>query len=112
VAKAVGNSKPKKTSTTADKRPNDGRAKSKAKPKDAAKRGAPRRAKPAARQGEKKGLVKFLRDVRVEMSKVTWPTRKDLVQSTWVVIVAVAIAASYIFVLDQVFARALGPITP
>ena len=39
--------------------------------------------------------MKFLRDVRIEMGKVTWPTRKDLVQSTIVVLVAVAIAAAY-----------------
>ena len=49
--------------------------------------------------------MKFLRDVRVEMGKVTWPTRKDLAQSTLVVLVAVAIAAVYTFALDDVFAQ-------
>ena len=51
--------------------------------------------------------MKFLRDVRVEMGKVTWPTRKDLAQSTLVVLVAVAIAAVYTFALDLVFAKAV-----
>ena len=59
----------------------------------------------AARPAEKKGLMKFLRDVRIEMGKVTWPTRKDLLQSTVVVLVAVAIATAYTGVLDFVFSR-------
>ncbi len=61
----------------------------------------------ANRPAEKKGFMKFLRDVRVEMSKVTWPTRKDLAQSTLVVLVAVGIAAVYTFALDEVFSRAV-----
>ena len=59
----------------------------------------------AARPAEKKGFMKFLRDVRVEMGKVTWPTRKDLAQSTLVVLVAVAIAAAYTSVLDFGFSK-------
>ncbi|NLT93061.1 MAG: preprotein translocase subunit SecE [Actinobacteria bacterium] len=52
--------------------------------------------------------MKFLRDVRVEMGKVTWPTRKDLAQSTLVVLVAVAIAAVYTLVVDQAFLRVVN----
>ena len=59
----------------------------------------------AAKPGEKRGLMKFLKDVRIEMGKVTWPTRKDLMQSTLVVLVAVAIATVYCFGLDTVFAK-------
>jgi preprotein translocase subunit SecE len=62
----------------------------------------------AGKQGEKRGLGKFLRDVRVEMGKVTWPTRKDLAQSTLVVLVAVAIATAYTGVLDFVFDQAVA----
>jgi preprotein translocase SecE subunit len=42
------------------------------------------------------------------MGKVTWPTRKDLAQSTLVVLVAVAIAAVYTLVLDTVFDKAIA----
>ena len=59
----------------------------------------------AAKPGEKRGLIKFLHDVRIELGKVTWPTRKDLMQSTLVVLVAVAIATAYTFGLDTVFAK-------
>ncbi|OPZ47139.1 MAG: preprotein translocase subunit SecE [Actinobacteria bacterium ADurb.BinA094] len=71
---------------------------------------ASQKAQPRAkgRPAEKKGLMKFLRDVRVEMGKVTWPTRKDLAQSTLVVLVAVAIAAVYTLVVDQAFLRVVN----
>jgi preprotein translocase subunit SecE len=52
--------------------------------------------------------MKFMRDVRVELGKVTWPTRKDLAQSTLVVLVAVAIATAYTGVLDVIFDRAIS----
>jgi preprotein translocase subunit SecE len=62
----------------------------------------------SGKTGEKRGFGKFLRDVRVEMGKVTWPTRKDLAQSTLVVLVAVGIAAVYTLVLDTVFDKAIA----
>ena len=61
----------------------------------------------AAKPGEKRGIMKFLRDVRIELGKVTWPTRKDLIQSTIVVLVAVAIATVYTGLLDVVFSKAV-----
>ncbi len=71
-----------------------------ARARQSAKAGA---AKSSAAKGEKRGLGKFLKDVRVELRKVTWPTRKDLFQSTVVVIVAVAIAGAYTGALDYIF---------
>jgi len=56
-------------------------------------------------------LRTFLREVRIEMSKVTWPPRKELVTSTGVVIVAVIIAGVYIGVWDFIWnliVRAVG----
>lgn len=53
----------------------------------------------------------FLREVRVEITKVTWPSRKELLQATAVVIIAVAIAGVYIGVLDFIWnliVRAVG----
>jgi preprotein translocase subunit SecE len=62
-------------------------------------------ARPASARAEKRGIRRFIHDVRVEMGKVTWPTRKDLIQSTIVVIVAVIIASVYTGALDFVFSR-------
>ena len=57
-------------------------------------------------------MARFLRDVRVELSKVTWPTRNELLMSTLVVLVAVAIAGVYTGALDWVFAHAMQLILP
>ena len=46
---------------------------------------------------------RYLREVKIEMGKVTWPSRPEVVQSTSVVIVAVAIAAAYIGLLDLIW---------
>jgi len=63
-----------------------------------------RPAKPATAAPVKKGRVqKYLREVKIEMSKVTWPPRSEVVQSTSVVIVAVTIAAAYIGILDLIW---------
>lgn len=45
-------------------------------------------------------FTKFLKDVRNELRKVIWPTQKDVVISTIVVIVAVVIVGIYISFLD------------
>ena len=43
----------------------------------------------------------FLHEVRVEMRQVTWPTRHDVVTTTFVVIVAVAFFGVYFFGVDS-----------
>jgi preprotein translocase subunit SecE len=53
----------------------------------------------------------FLREVRIEMTKVTWPPRRELLQATGVVIIACIIAATYIGVFDYIWTvivRAVG----
>jgi len=47
--------------------------------------------------------VKFFEEVRQEVSRVTWPTRKETVVTTAMVFVMVFIAAGFFFVVDQVF---------
>ena len=46
----------------------------------------------------------FMREVRQEVSKVTWPTRKETMVSTGMVFVMVFLAAIFFFVLDQILA--------
>jgi preprotein translocase subunit SecE len=47
--------------------------------------------------------VKFIEEVRQEVSRVTWPTRKETVVTTAMVFVMVFIAAGFFFVVDQIF---------
>lgn len=58
---------------------------------------------------DKRGLFArialFYRQVIAELRKVIWPTRKELITYTSVVIVFVLIVIAYVSVLDVVFAR-------
>jgi len=46
--------------------------------------------------------ARFVREVRSEVSKVTWPTRKETMVTTGLVIAMVALAAVFFLVVDQV----------
>lgn len=49
----------------------------------------------------------FAREVRREVSKVTWPTRKETSLTTAMVFVMVVLAAVFFLVVDQVLAFAV-----
>ena len=49
----------------------------------------------------------FLKDVVVEMGKVSWPTRDELIGSTIVVIISVIIATAVIGIFDFIFSTAV-----
>ena len=42
----------------------------------------------------------FVRQVRQELNKVTWPTRTETIQSTVMVVIMVAFAAIFFFLVD------------
>jgi preprotein translocase subunit SecE len=42
----------------------------------------------------------FLHEVRVEMKQVTWPTRDDVISTTWVVIGTVAFFGVFLWLVD------------
>lgn len=50
----------------------------------------------------------FLKDVRVEAGKVSWPTRDELRDSTTVVIIMTLLVAAFVFVVDQGLNVAVG----
>ena len=45
--------------------------------------------------------IKFARDVRSEVAKVTWPSRKETMITTGLVFALSALAAVFFFVADQ-----------
>ena len=45
---------------------------------------------------------KFLREVRTEVEKVTWPSRRETAITTAMVFVMVAIASVFFLVADQI----------
>lgn len=46
--------------------------------------------------------IEYVRQVRAEMKKVTWPSRKETTVSTVAVFIMVFLAAIFLFVADQV----------
>ena len=50
----------------------------------------------------------FLQEVHAETKKVTWPSRKDVLGSTLVVIVAVFIIAGFLGIIDFVLSFIIG----
>jgi preprotein translocase subunit SecE len=47
------------------------------------------------------GAKQFLREVKTELKKVTWPSRKDALAGTAVVLVAVFIIALFLGIVDS-----------
>ena len=52
----------------------------------------------------------FYKDVRVEFTKISWPTRGELRDSTIVVIVSVLLVAAFIGIVDQLLNISVGVI--
>lgn len=46
--------------------------------------------------------VKFIEEVRREVAKVTWPSRKETMITTMMVFTFVVISAAFFFLVDQV----------
>jgi preprotein translocase subunit SecE len=49
-----------------------------------------------------KRLVTFFQEVKAELQKTSWPTQKEVRNTTIVVIVFVLVCAAYLFVVDRV----------
>jgi preprotein translocase subunit SecE len=50
-----------------------------------------------------KRFVNFLRDVRSELKKVTWPSKNEVVSTTIVVLAATVFFGFYLFFMDVIF---------
>ena len=55
-------------------------------------------------------MTSFLRDVRGEMKKVTWPSKNDLYKTTIAVIVSSIVFGIYLFGVDFIFSRLIKQI--
>lgn len=57
-----------------------------------------------------KRLGNFLRDVRAELKKVTWPSKNEVVNTTIVVVAATIFFGFYLFFMDIIFSWVLSQI--
>lgn len=48
-------------------------------------------------------VTQFLSETKVELKKVTWPTKQELIANTVVVLIAVVLCAVLIWVVDTFF---------
>ncbi len=66
-----------------------------------------RKSEPRAGKPEKSSRFnpfEFIQEVRAEMSKVTWPTRRETITATIMVLIMMVLAALFFMAADQIFA--------
>lgn len=54
-----------------------------------------------------KALIKYLQEVRTELSKVVWPKRNEVIKLTLIVIIISAVVGLYVGALDLAFTKLL-----
>jgi preprotein translocase subunit SecE len=57
-----------------------------------------------------KRLWNFLKDVKAELKKVTWPSRNEVTSTTIVVIAATVFFGFYLFFMDVIFSWVISQI--
>jgi len=55
-------------------------------------------------------IIKSLKEVRAELTKVTWPTRQELIGSTIVTIVVTLLVSVFIGIVDRILTLAMKSI--
>ena len=53
-------------------------------------------------------IKEFFREVKVEIRKVVFPSRDELIGSTWVVIITVVVISLFLGVVDLTLTRLVG----
>ncbi len=63
------------------------------------------------REGPLGRLSQFIRDVRGELKRVSWPSAKEVKNTTIITLIAVIFFAAYLFAVDQALARMILGLT-
>ena len=61
-----------------------------------------------SRQRKENAIVKYLKETRAELRKVTWPTREEAVNLTVVVVAVTTAMAAFLGLVDYFFAKLFG----
>ncbi len=54
---------------------------------------------------QRTSIMQFLREVRLELRRVNWPSRREVASYSLVVLVAVSLVTLYIALVDQLFGQ-------
>ncbi len=57
----------------------------------------------APKKGRLKRAIQFLKDVKAEMKKVTWPSKREVYSTTIVVIIATIFFGFFLYMVDILF---------
>jgi preprotein translocase subunit SecE len=52
-------------------------------------------------------IKQFFRDVKIETGKVVFPSRDELIGSTWVVIITIFMVSTFLGIVDFILTRAV-----
>ncbi len=55
-----------------------------------------------------KKLIQFMKEVKLELKKVSWPGRREVINSTVVVLIATAIITGFLYLVDLGLSRLVG----
>ena len=55
-------------------------------------------------------IIQYFKDVRTELSKITWPKKEEVIKLTLIVFIFSALVAVYVGGLDLIFTNILGKI--
>jgi preprotein translocase subunit SecE len=61
-------------------------------------------------EGEKTGLIEFVQETRQEINKVTWPTRKETLVTTAIIVLLALIASVFFLAIDSGLGYAISRI--
>ena len=53
-------------------------------------------------------IKEFFREVKIEIKKVVFPTREELIGSTWVVIITVLVISLFLGIIDLGLSKIVG----
>jgi preprotein translocase subunit SecE len=63
------------------------------------------------RGGPIANIGQFLHEVRLEMKRVTWPTRDEIQNTTVITLIAMVFFAAYLFGVDEIWAFLIEQLT-
>ena len=62
----------------------------------------------AAKKSQPRGIQKFYRETIAELKKVSWPTRKEAISLTKVVLIVILVMGAFLGILDYLFSQLFG----
>jgi preprotein translocase subunit SecE len=63
------------------------------------------------RSGQGSRLIFFLKETKIELRKVVWPTKDETIKTTGMIMIAVVVVAIFLWIVDAILTWAVQQIT-